>query len=285
MKKILLFLLLAVNNVCSGQLLNNSFENWTFTPEIGDLWVLNDWMHCNKPGSGPASFFGTYKDTIAQSGSFALTLSRWYANDYDIVKFKNECTTKPTFLNGFYKYSDNALTSGTMDTALISVYLTKYNSINQVADTIGAGNIELVTANNFTLFQCPIVYPQSNISPDSILIIIKPSKFGTGVGIPICLSSSYCSYLTVDNISLTSGTKTTEAENEKPFVVFPNPTSSNISIVGDILNLRMAIYNSLGALVWNKIANSEKENLDTNNFHRGIYFLVINGKVDKFVIE
>ncbi len=280
-----------INNISLGQILNGSFENWTFLPNASSNsqpWALNDWIHCNKVGDPipiNEGLPGTYRDDIAQLDSFALTVSRWYGNTYEITKFKNKCTINPTALNGFYKYSDNALTNNITDTALISVFLTKYNPNSQTNDTVGSGKIELVTAENYTLFHCPIIYSQLNIAPDSILILIQPSKFGFGVGIPICLSGGYCSYLTLDNISLTTSTKTTEPEIERTFVVFPNPASSEISIVGDILHKKMIIYNALGELVYIKFATSENEIVETNNFKSGIYFLMINGKVEKFVIQ
>ena len=278
MKYLALLFLLTINNVCSGQILNGSFENWTFIPNASSNfqpWALNNWIHCDKLGDPfpmNSGFPGTYKDSIAQEGLFALTLTRWYGNTYDITKFKNKCTENPIFLNGFYKYSDNALTNGITDTALISVYLTKYDSNNQITDTIGSGSIELISADSYTLFQCPIVYVQPNIAPDSILIIIKPSKFGGGVDVPICLSSSYCSYLTVDNINLNISTETVEAKNKKSFIVFPNPASSQISIVGAILYKKIAIYNTFGELIFIKTATSDNENLDTTNFENRIYF-------------
>lgn len=291
MKNTLLIFFLALNNIGIGQILNGSFENWTFIPGIDGIqqpWVLNDWVHCNKQGDPipmDAGLPGTYKDSMAQSGSFALTLYRWYGNSYEITKFKNQCTTTPEFLNGFYKYSDNALTSGTTDTASVAVFLTKYNSSQQIIDTIGSGQIELVTADQYTLFQCPIVYTQPNITPDSISIIIKPSKFGSGIGIPICLSGNYCSYLTIDNLSLSISTNTTEEEVEKPFVVFPNPASSDLSIVGNILHQKMTVINVLGEIILVKAATSNHETLEIKNLPAGIYYLNVNGRTEKFVVE
>ena len=289
MKKLIFFLFLGVNNICFGQLLNSSFENWTLNADSSSQpGTLNDWIHCDKQGNPfpmNAGLLGTYRDSIAQSGSFALTLSRWYANTYDIVKFKNECSNNPTLLNGFYRYSDNALSNGVKDTALIQVYLTKNNSISQVTDTISSGSIELVTAINYTLFECPIIYSQLNLSPDSILIIIQPSKFGFGVNIPICLSGSYCSYLTVDDINLSFSTGTTQVISQSPFLIYPNPASSSISITGEIRNKKITITNVLGGIVFGKVATSNNEIIGISNLSKGVYFLNINGKTEKFVVE
>lgn len=290
MKVITLFFILTINNICFGQLLNSSFEDWTFNPDAdisSQKWTLNDWLHCNKEGDqlqNPiTSLFGTYKDSIAQSGSFGLTLSRWYNYTYDIAKFKNKCNVKPTSLNGFYKYTESMLSIGITDTAQITVYLTKLNSNNQIIDTIGSGKIDLVAVSNYTMFDCPILYIQQNIIPDSIAIVIQPSKFNFGVG--GCTDSAWCSYLTVDNISLTINTGTTQTINQSPFLIYPNPTSSSISITGEIWHKKITIINFLGETVFDKVANSNNEIIETANFSRGIYYLNINGRAEKFIVD
>ena len=271
-----------MNNICTGQILNGSFENWTYLSNVSSNsqpWVLNDWIHCDTT----IGLFGTYKDSIAQSGLFALTLSRWYSYTQDVAKFRNKCNLNPAFISGFYKYTENILSTGIADTAQISVYLTKLNSNNQTIDTIGSGKIDLVSANNYTKFDCPILYTQKTLIPDSIEIVIQPSKIIFGVG--GCSTGAWCSFLTVDNISLTTSTSTTEADIEKYFSVFPNPASSKISVIGDILHEKMRIFNTMGALVCDKIARSDNETLDTHTLNSGIYFLMINGTVRKFVIK
>ncbi len=290
MKNIILLFFLTMNNICTGQILNGSFESWTYLPNVSSNsqpWSLNDWIHCYENGEqiqNPiTSLFGTYKDSTAQSGSFALTLSRWYFYTFDMAKFRNKCNINPSSISGFYKYTENILSTGIADTAQISVYLTKLNSNNQTIDTIGSGKIDLASANNYTIFDCPILYTQQNLIPDSIEIVITPTRPTLGGG--GCSSGSWCSYLTVDNISLTTSTSTTEADIEKYFSVFPNPASSEISIIGDILHEKMRIFNTMGALVCDKIARSDNETLDTHNFNSGLYFLIINGTVRKFVIK
>jgi hypothetical protein len=290
MKKIILFLLLLINSVCSGQLLNSSFENWTFNPDAdlnSQKWILNDWLHCDKNGDqipNPiTNLFGTYKDSIAQSGSSALTLSRWYNYTYDIAKFKNKCDINPTSLNGFYKYPESILSIGIIDTAKISVYLTKFNSINQIIDTIGSGKFDLAAANNFTVFDCPILYSQQNLIPDSIIIVIQPSKFKFGVG--GCPNNPWCSYLTVDDINLSVSTGTAQVISQSLFLIYPNPASSSITIAGEIYNKQMKIINILGEAVFVKIAASNYEIIDTRNLPRGIYYLTLNDKTEKFIIQ
>jgi len=76
----------------------------------------------------------------------------------------------------------------------------------------------------------------------------------------------------VDNINLIISTETVEAKNKKSFIVFPNPASSQISIVGAILYKKIAIYNTFGELKFIKTATSDNENLDTTNFENRIYF-------------
>lgn len=66
-----------------AQIANSSFENW-YTDTTGKK-RLNDWEHCVKydfPGGG----FGTWQENNAQSGTYALKLSRWYNYTWDVVR-------------------------------------------------------------------------------------------------------------------------------------------------------------------------------------------------------
>ncbi len=287
MKSTLLLFFLFLHHICLGQILNGSFEEWTANPNAGteeSKWTLNDWQHCDQSGNQKEfpSLPGTYRDSLPHSGLFALTLSRWYSIDYDVVKFKNACPSKPTVLHGYYKYSESILHIGITDTAQVSVFLTKFNAATQKNDTIGSGILDLATAHNFTQFQCLIKYAQPNSFPDSITIVIQPTKFRFGVG--GCPTIPWCSYLTVDDISLSSVSGATEPTNEKPYTVFPNPTTSGLTVSGDILNERLTLFNALGELVYDRVATSNKEFLDTSGLTGGLYFLRIKGKTEKLIM-
>ncbi len=287
MKSTLLLFFLFLHHICLGQILNGSFEDWAVNPNTdtqGSKWTLNDWLHCEPDGNQMEflPLLGTYRDSVPQSGLFALTLSRWYNYAYDIAKFKNTCPSKPTSLHGYYKYSESILSIGITDTAQVSVFLTKFNTTTQTNDTIGSGILDLATAGNFTQFQCPIKYAQPNSFPDSITIVIRPTKFRFGVG--GCPFTSRCSYLTVDDISLSSVSGATEPTNEKPYTVFPNPTTSGFTISGDILNERLTLFNAMGELIYDRVATSNKEFLDTGGLTSGLYFLRIKGKTEKLIM-
>lgn len=289
MKATVISLLLTMSHVCSGQLLNSSFENWTFNAEAdlnSEKWILNDWIHCDKNGDplfNLVNLFGTYKDSTAQSGSFALTLSRWYSYTFDVAKFKNKYDTKPTSLSGFYRYTENILSLGKPDTAQIAVYLTRFNPANQTIDTIGSGVIDLAATSNYTGFQCPISYNQQNLAPDSITIVLRPSKFKFGVG--GCLNNPWCSYLTVDDIQLSGSSGTAQVNSQAPFQIFPNPATASITVNGPIFNKTIIVTDILGRTVYRKVAASDHEMIETGYLAKGVYWLSINGRAEKLVIE
>lgn len=290
MKNLVLLALLVINNCCFGQLLNSSFENWTYNQNASltsQKWTLDDWLHCDNYGvqlpNPIESLLGTYKDSVAQSGLFALTLSRWYNYSYDMVKFKNKCSANPLSLKGYYRYTESTLSVGIKDTAQISVYLTRYNTGNQTIDTIGKGNIDLASVANYAIFECPIFYSQQNVFPDSIVIVIQPTKFISGVG--GCPDTAWCSFLTVDNINLSYSTGASQGINQKSFLMYPNPSAMSITIEGEIWNKTMRITNFLGETVLMRSANSNIEIIETGHLTKGVYFLMIDGSLEKFIVE
>lgn len=288
MKIITCFIFLSFQQICLGQILNSSFENWTFNQNASQnaqKWVLNDWLHCNNLGEplDVNGLSGTYKDSLAQSGDYALTLSRWYDYTFDMAKFNNKCLVKPVSLQGFYKYTDSPLSTGILDTALISIYFTKTSANGQVTETIGSGKTELAATNNFLEFDCPIVYTQEDLTPDSVIIVVQPSKFTFGVG--GCPGTGWCSFLTIDELAFNFSTGTTEAIDNQAFIVFPNPSSTAMTIQGKIQNKTMQLRNSLGQVIWDRVANSDQETVETYSLSKGLYFLSINGKTEKIMVE
>ena len=79
MKNLFFLCSIILHNTCSGQLLNSSFENWTFRPDPdinAQSWTLDHWQHCDKNWDLTKSLYGSYLDSVPQTVMFALTLSR-----------------------------------------------------------------------------------------------------------------------------------------------------------------------------------------------------------------
>lgn len=286
MKNLFFLCSIILHNTCSGQLLNSSFENWTFRPDPdinAQSWTLDHWQHCDKNWDLTKSLYGTYRDSVPQTGMFALTLSRWYNYVYDVAKFKNACTLKPDSLTGYYKYPLSILSSGKPDTAQVLVYLTKFNPNMHLTETIGTGVLDLTATNVYTLFQVPIAYRVPNVFPDSITIVLQPSKFKSGMG--FCPTSGWCSFLTVDNFNLSFTTGTTAVPDQPVYRIYPNPASEGLTVSGDILNESLTIFNTLGELVYAGRASQNPTLLDIRHLKSGLYFLRIKGKTSTLLVN
>ncbi|MFN0014694.1 MAG: T9SS type A sorting domain-containing protein [Saprospiraceae bacterium] len=286
MTRLLTIFFLLLHLACAGQILNGSFENWTFNPDVGineSKWKLNDWRHESPLGDSLLSLLGTYRDTTAQSGNFALGLSRWYNYTFDVVAFRNACPTKPTRLTGYFKYDEGLLSLNLTDTAQVSVFLTRYNTATHTTDTIGIGQTDLAGVDTFSFFQCLIAYAQPGVFPDSVTIMLEPTKFRYGFG--GCVLNSWCSFLTVDELSLDFGTPAPEPPGAKPFSIFPNPATDKVEIAGPITGERVRVFNALGVLVLDSQAASDRFFMDVSGFNSGVYFVSIAGKAKTLVIK
>ncbi|MBK8448588.1 MAG: T9SS type A sorting domain-containing protein [Saprospiraceae bacterium] len=286
MEKLIILLFLIVCNQSFSQILNNSFEDWIYDPKAfidTQKWALKHWIHCDKRGNPDSLKYGTYRNPNAQSGKYALSLSRWYNYSFDVVKYKNSIKSKPTFLQGFYKFSENRLGSGILDTAEISIYLTKFNTVSKLIDTIALAICDLPPTPYFTIFNCKINYKRLALIPDSIIVYIKPSKFeNTGGG---CANEPWCSYLNIDNLMLEYGNLNQDSIEQKYYKISPNPSSGQFTIIGKTSNKRISIYTLLGNLVYDQFIDEDHIKITMKDLKHGLYFLRINGKPFKLYIK
>jgi hypothetical protein len=98
MKRLFTLFFFLLHLVCSGQILNASFENWTLLPDADiteQQWTLDNWQHLTPLGDSILSLNGTYRDSTAKTGNFALGLSRWYSYTFDMALFRGACSAKP----------------------------------------------------------------------------------------------------------------------------------------------------------------------------------------------
>lgn len=284
MKRLITCLFLILHLVCAGQILNGSFENWTFRPDAGSneqQWALADWQHLSPLGDSLLSLFGTYRDTASRSGDYALRLSRWYNYTYDVARFRNACPAKPGALSGYYRYDAGFMAVGKPDTAQVAVFLTRFNPVAQTTDTIGAGVLDLPKVDSFTFFQCPVTYFQSGVFPDSVTVILQPTKFETGSG--GCDADPWCSFLTVDDIALSFSTPVPEPPAQQTFRFFPNPVTDRLTIKGEISGDRVLIFNVLGQLQFDERSTADVLTIDLDDLKSGLYLLKIKEKIEVFV--
>lgn len=277
---VLVPLLLFFNS--NAQLSNLDFEQWhmdsTSNPKL-DAWrhFTND-HDFTKYGA----MLGTWKDTIAQHGTYALTLSRWYASDYDhVLQTAAAPGSAPAFLNGYYIYKDpNLVTSlgpgGVVvkDSAVVSIALTKWNITAQKRDTIGYGMTKLTEIGHYTGFSVPISY-SSQASADSVTVSIVPTIVTQG-NVPACHDGGSCSYLTIDNLELSMSSIVSTIALKNTFKLYPSPCY-------DVLNMDcekstpVSVVSYDGVVINKYILKKGINTIDVRQLASGVYFIVIDG--------
>ena len=276
-KAILIPILSLVASVASAQLTNLDFENWY--PDTSGHLRLTNWEHLMSNANDPNfEFFGTWRDSVAEHGIYALTLSRWYDYADDWVRQKAAAASSPAQLSGYYEYVDNTMV-GLLetDTALVQVFLTKWNSASSKEDTVGSGKKDLTSNPVYTAFNCPITYI-SGITPDSVTINIFPTKWFPTAVAAHCPINGKCSYLTVDNLSLQAPSGIMPVVTP-PFRFYPNPAKQTLTIkTGEPLlqtnTFRVLLTDCVGRVVLDEPVNEVTSQINLANIMPGNYFIV-----------
>lgn len=241
MKK--LFIMLAAISytlAAKAQLQNPDFENWNYTVTFDDPaqnlptgWICtNRWF-----GYEDAQFTDRMVrpvDSIAQSNHYALSLFTFYNYMKDAAVQKAPISNRPAALKGFYKYEENFIIWGVnnyIDTAQVSVWLTRWNSAISKSDTIGFGQFSTHdSVKVFTPFQADITY-YSNEQPDSITIYLDPSFIGRHPDSEIQNEAhGGRSIFTIDNLSLVNGaTSIAKMSPKQTLAIYPNPATDRVN--------------------------------------------------------
>jgi hypothetical protein len=251
-----------------AQLANPDFENWY---DDNGQTRLTGWEHLVKNDLNNISMVGTWQTTTSQHDSYALVLSRWYNYTWDVVRQRAPITGHPMELTGYYQYTENALIGGihALDTAAVDVYITRWNSSLLQEDTIGYGRTELGYSGGYSPFNCTINYMQA-LQPDSILIHIEPSKWAGVSG--NCADSNYCSFLTIDNLSLINATAVPQTATPS-ISVFPVPVTDRITLrnLGEAFDL--SIVDMTGRVLYTAAPAITETSIDVSLWPAGVYLL------------
>jgi hypothetical protein len=273
MKRLALLLILIVPAlVAQSQIVNSGFENW-YVDSTGKN-RLAGWQHSVKYNYPNSTMFGTWRDANAEEGSYALKLSRWYNYTWDEVTQRSAIGAMPLGLSGFYRYTDNHLGGGqTNDTALIEMYLTAWNNTSGHRDTVAHGVRELSLSASYTSFYCPASSVSASL-PDSMFIRIAPSKFLNSPG--ACIDSGYCSFLTVDNLSLVYNTGVA-GSGAIICALSPNPSSGRMSVTVDMQHVpyQLSMVNMMGQTVYSAIISEPKQSIDISSLSAGVYSVIL----------
>lgn len=207
---------------------NLDFEAWHADQFGKDR--LDQWVHIGWVDDTLYQLQGTKRSTQRHSGTYAVTLHRWYIIDRDAIRLRQGISHKPRFINGYYSYTEIALAkhadSATVnDIATVTAYFTRWNALRNRPDTIGYGYLELGGAATFTPFSCALTYTDAR-QPDSFAIYIRPSKF-FGIG---CKFNPDCSFLTVDALSFQDAASVARGNPAADLTVSPNPVKNELTI-------------------------------------------------------
>jgi hypothetical protein len=268
----------------SAQLQNMDFENWENPIPSSEFGNKPDgWIWTNSATSQSTGMFYYPPVEDAQSNNYALKLSVWYTYTKDAAFQTASVNYRPASLKGFYKYEENFILNETdvlvRDTALVSVYLTKFNSDTQSNDTVGIGRLNLGdSVSTYTEFTVDIEYIQPEM-PDSITVFLDPSlcRRYPDQQYVVLDDDGIASFFTVDNLSLvgesTAGIK--EIASTNTLNIFPNPAQDIIHF--QTIDGEVAIFDLTGKQVA-KIESGSIGSIDVSKLNKGTYLLRITDK-------
>lgn len=276
----------------SAQLQNLDFENWelpvtaTPSPNNPTHWKCGLTFGENESFS---DYFQNQTYIDAQNNNYALRLSIWYYYVKDAAIQRASINYLPEKLKGYYKYAENMIEengNSVVDTALVKVFLTKWNTIAAERDTIGRGELKIAEEQlNYELFEVNINYMNTQ-TPDSIAVILDPSLVKRETNSNYVSSwegDGYASFFTIDNLSLEGSVLSNNSYEKPQITLYPNPASEEIFIsgyIGDII-----IYSITGEKIVSKTIKKNQP-VYVGNLSKGVYFIKLVGEkriVRKFI--
>lgn len=235
---------------------NLDFENWQvsnlnpFYPDtLPTSWVNNFGNCVNKTTD---AYQGNYAAKIRSIGScgvigFAALGQNMVLSSNNFIDAGLPYISKPISVSGYYKLED--VSAG--DSCEVTVILKKYNSFTMKRDTIAYSSVTLPASQNYSLFTVNVIDLMPLATPDSIIIMCKPSKYSIYNSTTFILPTMYVDAITISksNINSVKEIKTTNKDLVITYV-YPNPASENTTLFidGDINLMKgatVSIYDAL----------------------------------------
>lgn len=288
MKTILKYILLpimALPSIGYAQLQNLDFELWdkpvdfeVITQNNPTGWVCTNRWYGFEEGQF-TNLFTNPIDTIAFTNHYALRLFTFYNYMKDAAAQRTAINSRPSTLTGQYKYEHNFIEWArlyTIDTAQVSIWLTKWNPALSKRDTIGLGFFRTADSTPvFKRFHVDIRYVSDEM-PDSVTLYLDPSTIGRDPLKDVQTSAGGgSSTFTLDNLILGNGPSTgiNEKQSSTPLILYPNPAHDWIRT--EHQSGEATILSITGKQLV-QFELTEGQNIDIHSFDPGIYVLRVN---------
>ncbi len=301
MKKIFTVILLFAALSSKAQVLQNGgFESWTnllfFYEPQG--YVTTNYASVLLGGGGLPRPNVSRNTTIKNSGTYSAKLESYAQNVGDTSGIPGVMITgtldlanatilpgfayanRPAEFRGFYNYRQG----NRLDSGLITVLFTKYDSIAGPFNVVGATFVTLsqTPATGMQSFNVPIFYTQE-VTPDTAIIVISTSSAFTGEFDTSALANAPVgSLLYIDDLSFFGSVGIENIDDLLAAQVYPNPATNNLNVNFYIANNSYAnieLYSIDGKLVYSEkrdlLKGDQNINLDFNDLTNGIYQLSI----------
>lgn len=288
------FTAIAISSAAFAQIPNNGFENWT---SMGSYSDPNSWDQLNAMTSSMSVYTCT-KGTPGNPGTAYLKLVSKNVSGMGVmpglattgmINMGNLSVTggfaftqRPQSLTGAWQY----MPSGS-DAGMVAVYLTKWNSIMNMRDTVAMAMQSLTgMVMSWTNFTLNLMY-MSGGNPDTAQIILSSSGMT-----PVANS-----YLYVDNLAFTgnvAGVK--EISQITNLSIYPNPASEKISVdvtLQKSTSMKLQLLDLSGKVIKESyeanVSGKINRSIELTTLAKGIYFVKIstdNGtEVRKITVE
>lgn len=176
-------------------------------------------------------------------------------------------TSRPAQLNYNMQYMPYSST----DPSSVGVWLTKWDTLTGTRDTIASGYTKYAAMAHSWFASYTMLNYYSGNNPDTACIVISSSD-----SIPMAGS-----YIYIDNLQF-SGSVIGVIETSKTnahFEIYPNPSTENIILTGDVADGEYLVYDALGHLVLSGSIPAEQK-INTSILENGCYYIHV--KKDSF---
>lgn len=251
-----------------AQIPNGGFEDWTDMSSYVDPdgWITFNALTSLIPGTSPSceqdspGAVGSYYATITTRNVTGLGLLPGIivTGDVNTGETGFPYASRPEALTGKWQHGIQAL-----DTGMVMVYLTKWNSVTQEADSVGGGVI-LVLGNlsGWNNLNVPIDY-FSTATPDTAYVGIISSLNSPVAG----------SFISVDDLGFNGVAAVAEQEGPVAIRLYPSPVQDKLQVSADRPVREWSILDLTGRQVMQQGVHAQQWEVDLSALHTGRYLV------------